>query len=412
MADDIQQEALSQPGQQPGDGQPNLANALQPNSVQPEITDEVRQMMEISLNGGIIPQQPDSSDPLPPQSGSEEPPNEPVNTQQPAAPDAFAPFKEKFGYQSVEDALKEIEELRGLREKPPVVDVEFENEQSEKLFKALREGKMNEVYQVLEQQQKLERLTTSEVNKDNADEIIKLGMQIKYKDLTPQEIDYKFRKQYAIPKEPIRDESLETEEDFAQRKAEWAEKVADIEMSKIIDAKLSKPDLESAKSKITLPEIEDQVDEGYLQYLKQLEDAPKIQEEVSAAYNALTPKNIETKLKFVDEPNNIDFEFQYQPDEESFSTARQMVLDISQFFESFKNSDGTPNREKFLDSIYFALNKEKVLLEAIKQAKNATIKSFLPDNSTPGNRQFPQTQELSELDKFMKMSLEPYQKVR
>src|SRR5690606_7235792 len=108
-----------------------------------------------------------------------------ANTQQPIEPDVFAPFKEKFGYQSVEDALKEIEELRNLKEKPPVVDVEFENEQSEKLFKALREGKMNEVYQVLEQQQKLERLTSAEINKENADEIIKLGMQIKYKDLTP-----------------------------------------------------------------------------------------------------------------------------------------------------------------------------------------------------------------------------------
>lgn len=347
------------------------------------------QMMQLNLNGVLPEEKKEEAAVIIPA------------TEAQVIPVTFESLKEKFGYDTPEAAIKDIEELRVFKSKPPVAEIKYENETSERIAKALQAGKTKEVYEALRQQETLNSLTTVEVNEENAADIIKLGMQLKYKDLSPKEIDYKFNKQYAIPREPVMGDS-ELEEDFNERKAAWKEQVEDIKMSKIIDAKLARPDLETAKSKIVFPEIENQVDNGYAQYLKELEQQPILDAQIKEAYGKFTPKTLETKVKFIDEPNKIDFEFQHEPDAEAFKKTIDVVSDFDKLIEAFKKPDGTPDREAFARAMYVALNTDKVIMEAIKQSKNATIKSFLPDNSGGGTqRQFPQTQELSELDKQM-----------
>jgi hypothetical protein len=131
--------------------------------------------------------------------------------------------------------------------------------------------------------------------------------------------------------------------------------------------------------------------------------------ETKEAYKALTPKAVETKINFKDEANKIGFEFQFEPDAEGFAKAAQTASDADLFWKEFMNSDGSPNRVKFLDAIYYAQNKEKILMSALNQAKNATIKASLPDNSQGGLvRQIPQTQEPNELEKNMRAALAGY----
>lgn len=365
----------------------------------PSVSPEIAQLMQLSLNGGIAPQ---TTDPSTPTDATTVPATD-------TPPDIFAPFKEKFGYQSPEDAIKEIEELRLYKAKPTAAEVKFENEQSEKLFNAFKQGKDSEVYEYLAQQHKLNSLTTADVTKDNAADIIKLGMSLKHKDLTDAEITYQFNKRFALPKSPVQ-ETDEDDTDFANRKAEWQDQMTDIEMGKIIEAKMIRPELETAKSKIVLPEINATVDEGYFQYLKRLDEQPEKDAAIAEAYKAFTPKSIETKMPFTDEANKIAFEFQYEPDVESFNKSVGMVTDVNNFFNCFINQDGTPNRKEFIEAIHFAMNSKKIIMEAMKQAKNATIKSFLPDNNSMpgGQRMSPQTQEPSELDKQMRNSLAPY----
>ena len=123
----------------------------------------------------------------------------------------------------------------------------------------------------------------------------------------------------------------------------------------------------------------------------------------------LTPKVLETKVNFNDEANKIAFEFQYEPDSESFSKVIETICDNQLFESAFLDQDGNLDRKKFADVIYYGLNKDKIIMEALKQAKNATIKSMLPDNSSGGhNRQLPQGQEMSDLDKLMQASLQGY----
>lgn len=369
------------------------------------IAAELAQQMAISLNGGIEPQvaEPPAAD-QPPAGATDT--TQTVVTNQ----DTFGVFKEKFGYQTAEDAIKEIEEFRALKSTPTTTpEFKFENEDSKRLAHAIAAGKKSEVYQLLDQEMKLERLTSLDVNKDTAEEIVKVGMQLKYKDLTTDEVNYKFNQQFKVPAKPV--QSIDEDDDaFVARTKNWEQQVSDKQMELMIEAKLLKPTLAEIKSKLVLPEIQTSVDQEYLDWKKSIEVAEKQQEETVQAYKSLTPKAIETKLNFKDEANKIDFEFQFEPDAEGFQKAVAIASDINAFYQLFMNSDGSPNRQKFLDAIYYTENKSKILFQAMNQAKNAAIKSTLPDNSQGGlTRQITQDQpQLSELEANMRASLKGY----
>jgi len=382
-----------------------MADEIEVNQEQLQQKAEFDAQMQIALNGGLVPQNVQVTD-----EGNVSV-VAPVIVPENAAPEVVAPIpfsfdvlKEKFGYEKPEDALTEIEQLRALKAAPPTAPLTFENEESEKLFKAWQGGKQDEVYKYLAEKNKLESLASQEVSRETAADIIKLGMQLKYKDLTPQEIDYKFNKEFALPKQPIQTVS-EDDTDFEARMEEWKERVADIEMNKIISAKLAKPELESSKQKLVLPTLPESIDEGYNQYLKMLEENAKINDSVKEAYKSFTPEQAETKIKFIDEANKIDFEASYKPDSESLAKAIEIVSDQDKFYKAFFNSDGTPNREAFLDAILWRLDKNKIATEFIKQGSNARIKAQLPNNDEGGLiRQMPNTQQLSDLDKQMQQA--------
>jgi hypothetical protein len=358
---------------------------------------ELATQMAIALNGGI-----------PPANTAVVTPTEQVQPDLPIpTPDIFTPFKEKFGYATPDEAIAEIEQYRAYKATPPPTpEYEFENEDSAKLFKAWQAGKKAEVFNYLRQEQEIETLINKDVNKDTAADIVKLGMQLKYKDLTPDEINYKFNRQFAIPPKPVH---LDTEEveDYQQRLSAWEAISADKTMELVIEAKLAKPELQNSKSKLVFPEIESQVDEGYAQYLKNVEMGNKIREEAIENFKAFTPKELETKIGFNDEANKIAFEFKYESNAENFERIREMAIDMQKFYATCYNPDGTPDRRKFMKALDYAVNGDKIVMEAMKQAKNATIKASLPDNSVGGLvRQMPQGQnELSELDQKMRFAL-------
>lgn len=355
-------------------------------NVPAEIKQGLDQQMKLALNGGIV---------------AEEPPKEEIQTAS-AIVDPFQPFKDKFGYQSAEDAMREIEELRGFKANPPIPAITFENEESEKLFRAWQAGKIPEVYSYLENQQRIEKYLTKEVTPDTAADIVKVGMALKYKDLTPDEINYKFNKQFAVPPKPIQGPE-EEEPVYRDRVSAWQAVVDDKKMELMIEAKLAKPELESAKTKLVFPEIEQAVDEGYVQYKKALEENQRLAAETQEAYKTFTPKSAETKINFKDETNKIDFTYQYEPDQASFARDLEVASDINKFWGLFFDKDGKPDRPKFLKAIHYALNEQAILMSAMNQAKNATIKALLPDNSQGGLvRQLVQTpQEPTEVEKEM-----------
>lgn len=361
--------------------------------------------MAIALNGGITPQAAEQAS-VSNEAGAAT--TETGVAQEISQNDPFGLFKEKYGWENQEAAFQDIDRLRAFEAQPRIPEFTVPDDESGTILRALSKGDKRQVWQALDREIKLENLLSAEVNKDTAVDIVKMGMALKYKDLTPDEINYKFNKQFAIPAKPELQVG-EEDEDYQHRLSTWQEQVTDKQMELMIEAKLAKPELQNSKGKLEIPDIETPIDEGYIQYQKMLEQSTQQDAETKAAYQKLTPKAIETKLNFKDEANKIAFEFQYEPDAEGFKKAVEIASNSDLFWQTFTNSDGTPNREKFLDMIYFANNKEKYLLAALNQSKNATIKASLPDNSQGGLvRQIPQSQEPNELDKYMQAALAGY----
>lgn len=368
--------------------------------IAPEIKTELDQQMAISLNNGIAPAATTAPDVAAADAAAAAAP----------ATDPFGLFKEKFGYASPEAAIQEIETLRAFRAAPPVAELKFENEQSKAIAEALQAGpeKFHEVHALLDKMIRIDQLTTGDLNPDAAANVIKLGMQLKYPDLKPEEINYKFNKTYGIPPKPGM-LPAEDQEEFDERLRGWNALVADKEMELLIDAKLARPDLAAAKTKLVFPSIAQQQDESYREWQKTVQENDRLAAETTQAYKAFTPKSLEMKLNFKDEPNKIDFDFIHEPDPQSFASTIDKLSDINQFWQVFVKPDGTPDRQGFAEAVHFGLNREKIIRDAMNQAKNATIKAMLPDNSTGGLvRHMPPTQEPNELDTMMRASLKGY----
>jgi hypothetical protein len=354
--------------------------------------------MAISLNGGVPPS---SSGPT---AGN----GQATETPPASASDPFGIVKEKFGYESPEAAISDIEALRAFRNAPPVTPLKFENEQSRIVAQLLQEGKLKEVHDVLDQQLQIDRLTTGDMTADSAADVVKLGMQLKYKDLTTAEINYKFNKQYGLPPKPAL-LPAEDQDEYNERLTAWQAQVDDKKMELLIDAKLARPELATAKSKLVFPTIDRPQEAAFQEWQKSIQEDVTLSAETTEAYKAFTPKSLESKLHFTDKDNKVDFDFTYEPDPEGFNQAIAFVGDIEQFWASYYRPDGTPDRQRFLQDIYFAKNRDKVIAAALRQSMNATIKASLPDNSTGGLvRQLPQTQEPNELEKYMRASLKGY----
>jgi len=368
------------------------------NTQQTDFAEQLKAEMEIALNGGVPLQVEQTQEEIIAAEQQAAQVAEPISFQ-------FETFKEKFGYESPEQVLTEIEELRALKANPPKAEVEYANEDSKAVAQLLSEGKFDEVYGFLSKKMELDRILSQEVTANNADEIIKLSMKSTYSSLNDEQIQHKFNRQYAIPKEPT--QSLQEEDDdFAVRHQEWKELVEQVKMDKVIDAKMALPTLEKLKAEIVLPKIQGEVDQDYLAWQKSLDEIEQQDTLTKEAYKTLTPKDVETKVKFIDEANKINFDFQFEPDGEGFKKAVEIASDMDKFFKSFFDSEGKPNRQMFVDAIYYSMNKQKLISEAIKQGSNARMKALLPDNQEGGlTRQMPQSQEGNELDEYMKASL-------
>lgn len=382
----------------------------QAQQVQPDVAQQadlkvaLDQMMAISLGGGAQVQEPDAVN-----GGGQEAvtPTQPVVAEAVAA-DPFSFIKDTYGYDTPEAARRAIDELRAFKEKPQLPEFVFDNEESANILKALAAGKRAELREYLNREAQIEQLVTGDVTKENAAQIVKLKMQLTHTDLSPQEIDYRYKKQFGVPPQPVRGVD-EDEDDYNGRVSQWKEISDDREMELMIEAKISRPEIAKAKGQLSVPQIETDlpVDEDYIQYKQMLEKRTQDNAVVEQAYKALVPKAVETKLNFKDETNKIEFQYQFEPDATKFAKAVEMACDQQQFWDLFKKPDGSPDRERFLDMICFAIDKENYLLSAMNQAKNATIKASLPDNSQNGllTRQTTQSQEPNELDRLMRQSL-------
>jgi hypothetical protein len=288
-------------------------------------------------------------------------------------------LKREFEVDDVAVIKAEREELKKLKAQAPA-EIKFENEQSKQIFELIKEGKSKEVKKFLETQERLEQFTTADVTKDVAADIIKMGLQLKHPDLLPSEIDYKFNKEYGIPKEPVQ-RMDELDEEFDDRKKDWQEKVADIEMARLIDAKMMKPELEKAKTQLILPELSkpsnqqaNELDSEALQKIRE-NFLTKLESDYSKT------EGFTTRVK--DESVDIPVSFKI-PDEDKIAIKQRLQegLDINDYMDKrWFDEGGSPKVQQIISDLYQLENLDKVLSGVANNSASQRLKEHLKKSS-------------------------------
>jgi len=281
--------------------------------------------------------------------------------------------KEKFGFDSEEVALAEIAKLK---EKP---ETKFANEQSEKLFKYLQEGKEDDVLNLLSQKKKYDRLSTAEVNNvDIAADIVKAAMQAKYKDLTADEVEYKFNKTFSIPAAPKQKDD-ELDEEFEERLNDWKFKKEEAEKDLIIEAKLVKPEIEKLKTELVLPDLKSPAAETNIQSSEEAARMEKMHKDYEASIDNTVKAfgNIEVKAKVGEDELPISYVVTEQDKAELSSHLRDADYIPKRWFDE----QGVPKSQAIAEDIFWLQNKSAVIQKVANDAAAKALENYIKNRS-------------------------------
>lgn len=276
--------------------------------------------------------------------------------------------KETFGYETLDEAKTEFEQLKKLKEETP--SQTFANDESKTLYQAWLEGKKDEVLDYLSNQKKIEKLATGEVNANSAEEIVKLTIKQRNKSLTEDEVDFVFNQKFSIPAKPTQ-RADEYEDDYNARLAEWEEKAQFVQKSLIIEAKMSQPEIEKLKSELVLPNIQNANQVSAEQEQEEL----RMNEEIRKQFE----QSLETDYKsfdgfnvtFKDENAGIEIPISYVPTEEEKVSLKNQLSDFDHteyFGNRWFSADGKPQVKNMMADKYFLENKEKIMQKVANEA--------------------------------------------
>lgn len=285
------------------------------------------------------------------------------------------------------DTLKQyLQEYKALKESKPSEEIKFANDDSKRFFDYLKEGKTDDVYAFLQTQKTLSKLVNSEVTEDNAADIIKFSLKNKYKEFSDTDVERKFNKQYGIPKEPVYDDTKETEEEYQVRLGEWKDKVGDIKADMLLDAKIIKPELEKLKAELVLPDIpvnnpaasKEPTQEELAAFKKQQGEFVEATEKFLNSFNGFSV-NVKDK--------DVDYTVSYGTSKEEKDNALTMMKEFAEsgfnanglFVKEWVNQDGSLNVNRIIEDKMFLQNREKIIQKVANDAANQRLELYLKE---------------------------------
>lgn len=287
-------------------------------------------------------------------------------------PNSF--IKERFGFDTVDEAEQEF--MRLIEEREQQSQFDFSDDISRTLFDAIREGKTDDVYDILSQQKRLEKLTTAEVTPDLAYDIIKTNLQNKYQDLTADEVDLLFYESYNFPPKPEQGYE-ETDEDYKEKLQNWQSQVDFIEKRMVIDAKVIRPELNKLKSDLKLPDIY-----GLGEYESALQEESEVLERARANYeraldsqfNSFGGFNVSVKDEEVEIPISFNI-----ADEERLALKQELSdFDGEAYLENrWFNEEGEPNVKQIMADKYVLENLPRILQKVANEAASQRLLAHL-----------------------------------
>lgn len=256
--------------------------------------------------------------------------------------------------------------------------IKFANDESEKVFNLLKEGKIDDVYSIISEQKKL-----SNVDKMPPADIIKLNLQYQNKDFTPQEIQELFEDTYLMPEKPV--QAIDEEDDeFKPKLEKYEAQVSRIESRIKRDAKPATAELLKLSKEIVLPDIQKQATVNNEPTQEELE-AQKVQAQqfLKSVDNATNELN-GYQVTFKDEEVTIPVAYKLSK-EEKLAIQPLIALSNSNGAEfltkiGWLDENGNINPKKLAEDLPLILNKEAVLQKLVTEAGNkrheASIKSI------------------------------------
>lgn len=238
----------------------------------------------------------------------------------------------QFEWDNEETAKAEIQKLK---QTPQPEEIKFANDLSKQVHELLREGKVDEVMDIYSKQKQLDKVISGNVTPDNAEDIIKLQMKMKFPKLTDAQIDFQFNEDYGVGKKPTMKES-ELEEEYNERLQEWNDKVARVNMKKEIAATMAIPELQKHKEEIVFPDIKTLNPNSQSQRQPTQEELAadkKMKEDWTKAATAMAAqfKGLSTTAKYKDGDKEVEIPVSYGLSPEEVKT---LNTKLSAFAES------------------------------------------------------------------------------
>ena len=280
--------------------------------------------------------------------------------------------REKFGFDSVEQAEQEFKRVKDFKEP----EFSFKDDISKTLFDAIREGKSDEIYDILNQQKRLDKLTNAELNPSLAVDIIKTNIQNKYKDLTSDEVDLLFYESYYTPQKPEQGYD-ETDEDYATKLKTWQSQIDYVDKKMIIDAKVIRPELAKLKSELKLPDIY-----GLEQQEAQSREEFAVAQQARSVYERTLDSDFQSfsgfSVSVKDEEVDIPISFNVAEDERLAMKNTLSDFDSDTYFgDRWFTEDGKPKVQQIMADKYLLENRDKILQKVANEAASQRLLAHL-----------------------------------
>ena len=187
-------------------------------------------------------------------------------------------------------------------------------------------------------------------------------MKQKYKEFSQEDIDYRFKKQFSVPKEPVQSLS-EDDEDFKFRYDEWKEKVEETKKDLLIEAKIARPDLEKLKQELVLPKIGKEVDVEAQKLQSQKEQAKLTKNRDTYLQSLSTDYKNFNGYEATYKSEGVEIPISYKVEEEEKSALKKELetFDVDNFIVTrWFNEDGSPNVKNLMADVYQLRNRDKI----------------------------------------------------
>lgn len=291
---------------------------------------------------------PAPADPAPTPPGGNEPPANPT-----PAVDFDAILKEKTG-----GKVEKWDDLMAKLNQPQTpAEIQFANDKSKKIFEYLKEGKQDEVFDLLQKEKLL-----AGVDKMSESDRVKLKMQIENPDWNIDDVEDEFNARFGL-----------SDDEAALTPAQLEKEKRGIERRLKAEAKEAAKYFEQMKGSLELPELPKTdataaVDPKVAQYESQLSELEKINTNFQTAVQQQASQLGVIDLSVNDK--DVQFTHQFEIPEADRTRLAERAKEYWSEFNARYSKDGQWDAKKLMEDLYIRDNLTSIIKSAISKASS------------------------------------------